>query len=345
MIACDLARAVALRGVPAGGTATRSGSRSRCSRSCRSSRRRSIRPRRPRSRTCVEGEDLATANALGGSLWGTMLAVGAALGGVVATVFGTRDGDHGRRRVVRDLGLLLSGDPPAVLGGARGRGAPRARSRPRSRPSQYAAADHRVLSLLAVKVGCGLAAGVLVLIPVFAVQVFDAGDIGVRVADGRPRARRAHRPVRRAPVRRGPTHRRLFPAIGIALGVFGARLHGARARARRSGLAAVVIFVAHLGGGAQWMLSTYGLQRIVPDHIRGRVFAVDFAMITLSFALSSLAAAATRGLVRAARRGVDHGRRRRGVGGRVVVAHAATCAARRRCDDEPPGPRRGPGPD
>jgi len=36
----------------------------------------------------VEGDDLATANALSGSLWGTMLAVGAALGGVVAAAFG-----------------------------------------------------------------------------------------------------------------------------------------------------------------------------------------------------------------------------------------------------------------
>ena len=36
----------------------------------------------------VDPEDLPTANALGGSLWGTMLAVGAALGGVVAAIFG-----------------------------------------------------------------------------------------------------------------------------------------------------------------------------------------------------------------------------------------------------------------
>ena len=48
-----------------------------------------------------------------------------------------------------------------------------------------------------------------------------------------------------------------------------------------------MIFVAHLGGGAQWVLSTFGLQVLVPDHIRGRVFAVDFAMITLSLAISS----------------------------------------------------------
>jgi len=36
----------------------------------------------------VDATDLPTANALSGSLWGTMLAVGAALGGIVSTVFG-----------------------------------------------------------------------------------------------------------------------------------------------------------------------------------------------------------------------------------------------------------------
>ncbi|HVW31202.1 MAG TPA: MFS transporter, partial [Acidimicrobiia bacterium] len=48
----------------------------------------------------------------------------------------------------------------------------------------------------------------------------------------------------------------------------------------------------HLGGGAQWTLSTYGLQTAVPDHIRGRVFATDFALVTLSMSLSVMASGA-----------------------------------------------------
>jgi len=46
--------------------------------------------------------------------------------------------------------------------------------------------------------------------------------------------------------------------------------------------------IAHLGGGAQWTLSSYGLQRIVPDRIRGRIFSFDFALITLSLTTSAL---------------------------------------------------------
>jgi hypothetical protein len=36
------------------------------------------------------------------------------------------------------------------------------------------------------------------------------------------------------------------------------------------------------------MLSSYGLQKIVPDHIRGRIFAFDGMLVTLTFGASSL---------------------------------------------------------
>ena len=51
-------------------------------------------------------------------------------------------------------------------------------------------------------------------------------------------------------------------------------------------------FLAHLGGGAQWTLSTYGLQRRAPDHIRGRILAGDFGIVTLIITLSNLGAGA-----------------------------------------------------
>lgn len=49
---------------------------------------------------------------------------------------------------------------------------------------------------------------------------------------------------------------------------------------------AIWVFVAHLGGGAQWTLSTYALQRIVPDRLRGRIFAFDYGLVTLAIAMS-----------------------------------------------------------
>jgi MFS family permease len=58
------------------------------------------------------------------------------------------------------------------------------------------------------------------------------------------------------------------------------------------GLAVAGALVAHLGGGAQWTLSTYGLQAVVPDYIRGRVFAADFALVTVTMSLSLIVSGA-----------------------------------------------------
>ncbi len=55
-------------------------------------------------------------------------------------------------------------------------------------------------------------------------------------------------------------------------------------------VAALLVLGAHLGGGAQWTLSTYGLQRAVPDDIRGRIFSFDYALVTLTEAVSIVAA-------------------------------------------------------
>jgi MFS family permease len=52
-------------------------------------------------------------------------------------------------------------------------------------------------------------------------------------------------------------------------------------------LTAILVTVAHLGGGAQWTLSTYGLQLRSPDHVRGRVLAGDFALVTLTLSVTS----------------------------------------------------------
>ena len=50
------------------------------------------------------------------------------------------------------------------------------------------------------------------------------------------------------------------------------------------------VFLAHLGGGANWTLSTYGLQRRVDDSVLGRVMAGDFAIITLVLSVTSISA-------------------------------------------------------
>ncbi len=236
----------------------------------------------------VDPDDLPTANALGGSLWGTMLAVGAAIGGVVATIFG--------RNVAFTVDAVSFAVSALLLLGVR-----RAFSAPREHEEHigiveatretvgYARRDARVWALVSVKFGFGAAAGVLALIAVFARQVFHAGDVGF----GLMMAARGvgalvgpflgHRLA-------GPGHRRLLAVIALSLATFGIG-YASLGLATGLWLAAGSVLIAHLGGGSQWVLSSYGLQRLVPDRIRGRIFAFDFALITLSLGVSSLGAA------------------------------------------------------
>ena len=55
-------------------------------------------------------------------------------------------------------------------------------------------------------------------------------------------------------------------------------------------IALAFVFVAHIGGGANWTLSTYGLQRRVDDRVLGRVMAGDFAILTLVLSVTSVSA-------------------------------------------------------
>jgi MFS family permease len=54
--------------------------------------------------------------------------------------------------------------------------------------------------------------------------------------------------------------------------------------------AAACVFAAHMGGGVEWFLSSYGLQRATPDAVRGRVLSIDFALVTATTATSQLLA-------------------------------------------------------
>ncbi len=233
----------------------------------------------------VEPRELGPANALFGSLWGTMLAVGAALGGIVAAVFG------------RDIAFLVDATTFAVSGLLIAR-IRRPFSEDRTEEPEtsvvratvetvrYARRDHRVLALLAVKAGFGIAAGVLVLISVFATTEFAAGEIGIGILMAARGIGALIGPFLGRWLA-GPDDRHLFAAIGIALAVFGLG-YATLGFMPSLLLAAPAVAIAHLGGGAQWTLSSYGLQRIVPDRIRGRIFAFDAALITLTLTVSAL---------------------------------------------------------
>ena len=51
--------------------------------------------------------------------------------------------------------------------------------------------------------------------------------------------------------------------------------------------ALVVLGIAHCGGSILWVFSTVILQRAVADNFRGRVFAAELALVTLTMAASN----------------------------------------------------------
>ena len=236
-------------------------------------------------------DELRLASLLFGSLWGAMLAVGAALGGVVAKVFG-RDAAFATNAAsfVVAAGFVVLIRRP--MQEARD---PRARVSERIRPVadmkeafDYARKDHALLALLASKATFAMGAGIVGLLAVLATDDLHGGDgatglllaaRGLGVAVG---------PLLAAKLV-GPSLARLVLLCGCAGLSFGVCYLGLSI-APTLAIAVPLALLAHLGGGAQWTLSTYGLQRRAPDHVRGRIIAGDFGIVTLIITLSNLAA-------------------------------------------------------
>jgi MFS family permease len=232
----------------------------------------------------VRKEDLASANVLMGSAWGTMLAVGAALGGVVASTLG------------RDAAFLADAASfaisAALIGSIRGR----FREKPRESAHvtiaedvrvavRFARREARVLALLVVKGGFGLAGGTIALLSIFAVKVFGRGETGIGILMGARGLGALIGPfLFRRWILRGRDER-LLVTIGVAFTVY-AVAYALFSGAPNIWLAALAVCGAHIGGGANWTISAYGLQRFTPDEVRGRVFSFDYALITLSMAAS-----------------------------------------------------------
>src|SRR5438270_2185048 len=234
----------------------------------------------------VDAEELGPANVLMGSTWGTMLAVGAAIGGVVTMRFG-RDVSF----IVDAISFLASaailwrmrasfaeerhGEHPAIIESVR-------------ETLRYTKLNPRVLALLTSKGGYGLGAGVVAMLSVFGKEIFRAGAFGIGLLFAARGLGALLGPflLRAAGSRRDDLQYRL---IGPAVLLFGIG-YMCLGLSRSLLVGSIAVFVAHLGGGAQWQTSTYGLQRETPDWIRGRVFGADYGFVTPTMAISSLGA-------------------------------------------------------
>jgi len=233
----------------------------------------------------VPAEDLAAANALSGSAWGTMSVLGASLGGLLATLFTPYTCFAGTGVALVTSALLVVGVRAPMQS---------VRERETAHPGMVAAlreslgylrAQPRVRALVTVKSAVGLGNGVLVVYPVLAV-LLHVGDLGTGLFFAVRGAGAVIGPMLLRPILlRRPD--RLLPGLALSMGAYGcAYLTLAALRWFPAVLA--LILVAHTAGGANWAMSNLALQSEVPDALRGRVFATDLMLATLAIAVSQV---------------------------------------------------------
>jgi hypothetical protein len=139
-----------------------------------------------------------------------------------------------------------------------------------------------------VKPAWGFGGGILTLLAVFGERIFPVGKsaatgIGVLFA-----ARGIGTAVGPIAARRiaGEGDKRMQISIGIAF-LIGGVFYVAFGSATSFIFALIVLGVAHMGGSILWVFSTVLLQRSVEDNFRGRVFAAELALLTLTMAASN----------------------------------------------------------
>ncbi len=239
----------------------------------------------------VEDRELVAANAISSVTWSAMLTIGAAIGGFITSSFGTN-----AAFILDAASYVLSA---VLIASIR---VPKRKKRERQKVSigrllgitetiegiKYVKDRPRVLAALLVKPAWGLGGGILTLLAVFGERIFPVGrnaaaGIGVLFA-----ARGIGTAVGPIVARRisGEGNKRMQVSIGIAflLGGVGYMLFGT---ATSFVLALVVLGIAHCGGSILWVFSTVILQRAVEDKFRGRVFAAELALLTLTMAASN----------------------------------------------------------
>lgn len=237
-------------------------------------------------------DDLRVANSLMGSTWGVMLALGAGIGGVFTQVFGRSAAFLADAVTFAVAGLCVAMIRRAMQSHATNSG--RQKIRPIADTAEavhLARRDPVILALMASKMTFAVGAGLVSMLPLLASSAYGAGDSGRGMLIAMRGLGTAVGPYLGTRLVRNNLGR-ILTVCGLSGLTFSVLYLGAVASPHIA-LAGLFIAGAHVGGGAQWTLSTYGLQLESPDELRGRVLAGDFALVTLVLASTSLLAGVT----------------------------------------------------
>jgi MFS family permease len=239
----------------------------------------------------TSADELMPANAASSAMWSAMLAIGASVGGLV-TAFAGRDSAF----VVNAASFFVSA---VFIAQTRYDATPAPGPRPQGLAAltglwdliegfRYLRRHAHVAALMFVKFGWGIAGGVLLLLTIFGQRIFPVGGstaAGIGVLYGARGIGAGLGPITLRWIL-GQTPGALRRTIGPAYFMVGA-FYIVLAFAPTLPVAAAAVLCAHFGGSILWVFSTVLLQMEVPDRFRGRVFAAELALVTLSSSVSS----------------------------------------------------------
>lgn len=231
----------------------------------------------------VSGRELLTANALLAATWSSILAIGAAIGGLVTAAIGS-DAVF----VIDSLTYLASA---GCLLAMRVPSPPARPARGRIRPTlivmsawadlregfRYLAGHPLVMRLALAKTAWALGGAALVYLLTQLGPQLTPGDsaLGIGILYS---VRGLGTGVGPILARRHLSRGRWALAIGSLIALSGV-LYATVGLLGATFLVLVPIVLAHGASGANWVLSTVMLQELVPDHVRGRVFAAELMVL------------------------------------------------------------------
>lgn len=232
----------------------------------------------------VDQDSLVRANTLGSVTWSVMLAAGAAIGGVTASIFGTNTA-----LIIDAFSFILSA---LIVASIASSGRPQQNSQTHQKTSgfrdglRYVRSHPSTAAVLLVKLG-GSVGSIDALLVIYATHIFvlgqdGTGSLGILYAAfglgavlGPAFLNRFHR---------GSVYRmRRLIVVGYTLITVGWLLFGG---APSLILAAVALSVKAMGSSVYWTYSSVILQKTVPDAFLGRVFSLDMAGFQLMTVIS-----------------------------------------------------------
>ncbi len=237
----------------------------------------------------TQKKDLVTANALSGATWSVMLALGAALGGVIVSLCGIRTAF-----IVDALSFLLSAwfiaripssvdtkkaKAPQTAGGFKDL----------IEGFRYLCVKPVVLVLALLKSGLAIAGGIMTLIPLYAHQMFStpaAVSFGIGAMYSSRGVGAALGPL---VVKRffGGSARVLCISISVGF-IFEAIAYLLFSASHSLWSASLTIGISTLFGSVIWVFSSTLLHMEAEDRYLGRVFGTELALLTLVMGLSNL---------------------------------------------------------